>query len=550
MQPSASTFYRRWFLFGLCATSLAAIDPVTAADPAPQHATGVRFKDVGAGLGFREPLTGLMGHGGAWGDFDQDGRPDFFAGGFCDRPDTEYQPAAGPVLPKLLRNAGEAGFAVVEDPALAVVGRTSGAIFADLDNDGTLELFIANNARPHVVDKGRIQDQAKRSYSALLKYASGKWVDVSKASGACEAVASARNVAVLDFNRDGLLDLFVVEDHFVGRGRTPRSALLENLGQLKFRDATAASGLPSDIQGLGSVTADFNDDGFTDLFIPFDNRFFLGAAQGQFTEWTKQRELFDWKGLNGEDWPCGAAVGDLDRDGRLDLVVAIHGMKARNKVFLQVAAEKGGLQFEDATRAVGLPEFIPTRCPHVEVQDFDNDGWPDLFFSAGWTDGADFIPLVFRHAGLERGRPRFVAARDPSEVQSYYPAAPTADFDGDGRLDIACVSWYPDQPSRLLKNESPLRHYLAVEIQDAGGNRQGIGSRIDIFTAGQTGKAAARLGCQEISTGYGYASGQPSIAHFGLGDATEVDLVIRTPDGKRRTISKVAADQRYVVRGE
>ena len=52
------------------------------------------------------------------------------------------------------------------------------------------------------------------------------------------------------------------------------------------------------------------------------------------------------------------------------------------------------------------------------------------------------------------------------------------------------------------------------------------------------------------ANGYGYASGQPSIAHFGLGDATEVDLVIRTPDGKRRTISKVAADQRYVVRGE
>ena len=76
----------------------------------------IRFEDVTEAAGLKAPLAGLMGHGGAWGDFDGDGRIDLFAGGFCDRPNAEYAPAAGPVGGRLFRNEGGGKFAVVEMP--------------------------------------------------------------------------------------------------------------------------------------------------------------------------------------------------------------------------------------------------------------------------------------------------------------------------------------------------------------------------------------------------------------------------------------------------
>src|SRR5215212_4635113 len=88
------------------------------------------FSDVTSKAGLAEPLAGMMGHGGAWGDFDGDGRPDLFVGGFCDRPSAEYAPAAGPVPSALFRNRGDGTFEVVADTPAKMFSRTSGAVFA------------------------------------------------------------------------------------------------------------------------------------------------------------------------------------------------------------------------------------------------------------------------------------------------------------------------------------------------------------------------------------------------------------------------------------
>src|SRR6185436_17226322 len=104
------------------------------------------FNDVTESAGLVAPLAGLMGHGGAWGDFDGDGKIDLFVGGFCDRPNAEYAPAPGPVPNRLFRNGGNR-FEMIKDARIETLGRTSGAVFADLDNNGTLELYVANNAK-------------------------------------------------------------------------------------------------------------------------------------------------------------------------------------------------------------------------------------------------------------------------------------------------------------------------------------------------------------------------------------------------------------------
>ena len=163
----------------------------------------------------------------------------------------------------MLINDGNGKFRVAEKSETEVFGRTSGAVFADLDNNGTLELFSANNARA-TTDKRRDEPQrsAQVRGSQLFRNDGGTLIDITKQSGACpESLLSARNIGVWDFDGDGLLDLFVVEDIFVGKGRKPRSALLRNLGNLKFTDVTKEVGLPEDIHGLGLAVADLNDDG-------------------------------------------------------------------------------------------------------------------------------------------------------------------------------------------------------------------------------------------------------------------------------------------------
>src|SRR5688500_18419025 len=199
----------------------------------------IRFEDATAAAGLAEPLAGIMGHGGAFGDYDGDGNVDLFVGGFCDRPNSEYAPAKGPVPTHLFRNLGGGRFEKVGG-ATEVFARTSGAVFADLDGDGTLELYAANNARAVRGPQETIQAKAKGVHSRLLRSADAKWTDISSASGTCpDALLSARNVVPLDYNADKRLDLLVVEDIFI---KTPQTRLFRNDGNLKFTEVTKEAG--------------------------------------------------------------------------------------------------------------------------------------------------------------------------------------------------------------------------------------------------------------------------------------------------------------------
>src|SRR5439155_1571519 len=97
----------------------------------------------------------------------------------------------------------------------------------------------------------------------------------------------------------------------------------------------------------------------------------------------------------------------------------------------------------------------------------------------------------------------------------YMAPGPSGDYDNDGRLDLFLPSWWPESRSLLLHNETPGGHWLAVQVKGGKGvNAMGIGSRVNVYAAGKLRQAAALLGSREIAAGYGYASGQPAIAHF------------------------------------
>jgi hypothetical protein len=317
---------------------------------------------------------------------------------------------------------------------------------------------------------------------------------------------------------------------------------------MKFEDVNKKAGIPDGVHGLGCAVADLNGDGRPDFFVAHSNRLFLSQKDGTYREDPALRELLAWKAQGGEDWPCGAAFGDLNRDGKLDLVLSIHSVKARNKVYLNMGLKDGVPQFRDVTQEAGLGDVVPVRCPHVEIQDFDNDGWPDIYISAAWLDGDKVTPLIYRGLGIRDGVPRFVPPRPIKAPMVYYPAGPSGDYDGDGRLDLFLINWFQGNHCRLLRNDSPRRHWLAVRVEGKKTmNRMGIGAQVRLYRAGELGKAGALLGFQEVTTGYGYASGQPAVCHFGLGDAARVDVEITLAGGGRITRRDVAADQAVTI---
>ena len=510
------------------------------------------FTDVGDKAGLFPDLAKIRGHGAAWGDVDGDGRLDLYVCTF----------GGDGLKSNLFFRNNKGKFTLDGQKPLAVATRGTGVVFADLDNDGDLDLYLGNMPQPK---------NGLAGCRLFRNDGKGKFTDVSKDSGACPEAFGGRSVAVLDYDGDGLLDLLVGEEPNVGYNgsKTKRSRLFRNLGGLKFEDVTAKVGLPEVAPGLGVAAADVNNDGWPDLFLTSGpvNVLYLNDGKGHFKEMPGSRELFAYKGAGGDNMVCGVCFCDVNRDGLLDVVLAQH-FKAPwreavpNRLFLNRGVKDGVPTFEDVTEKVGLVP-LGMKSPHVEIQDFDNDGWPDVYFSTvKFRDGKPY-PVIFRHQGVKDGLPRF---RDDAWAVNDFPTAqdralrrsgdlfakmlkekkvlytaggPVGDFDNDGRLDLFLPSWWPEARSLLLRNETPGGNWLRVRVEGPKGvNRMGVGARVSAYAEGKLGQKAGLLGCREIAVGYGYASGQPAEAHFGLGKAEAVDVEVTLPHGKGRLTRK------------
>ena len=528
-------------------TSAAASSPVKRM--APGRDVSATFVDRSEQAGLDAILTYTYAHAAAWGDVNGDGYPDLFWGSWTNQ---------GPN--RLLLNNGDGTFREsLQDSINVTNGRASGAVFADLDNDGDLDLIVVHNWRAI----------APAGNQLLRNDGKGNFVDITAGSGLDLPQFSGRNPFILDYDGDGLLDVIVQHDMWGGASGFKRTFLLRNQGGMRFADVTAKAALPAEdnvLVGLGGAVGDINGDGWPDFMhvgsarkgkiMPPDIRLYVNNRDGTF----RLATAFDFSATfpqfgNGEDWVCGAALGDLNGDGRIDAVIGLHygsaALSDARRKAVSVRAylnlgndDDGSPRWRDITDACGLRKLF-VKQPHVEIQDFNNDGRMDIWntISTRRTPDGEQIPCVQYNLGNDAdGVPLFApppglddepaSQPRPGEKRSgglrYSAVAPTADYDLDGRLDIFRAG------TDLFRNTTEnIGSYLAVKVDlgAATANRFGVGARVSLYAAGQAGSPDALLGVQLIELGNGYCSGQTATAHFGLGGRRQVDVVVQMPCG-------------------
>lgn len=506
--------------------------------------------------------SGIRGHGAAWGDVDGDGWIDLYVGTFNED---------GSKLSMFFRNTGS-GFVLDKQRSLNISTRATGVIFADLDNDGDLDLYVGSMPQP----KNKILGN-----TLFRNEGKGIFTDISANNGACPPVFGGRSVTVLDYDGDGLLDILAGEDPIPGYNgsQTKSSRLFRNKGNLQFDDVTGSAGIPAGVPGYGVAAADVNNDGWPDFFLASNNggnKLFINN-KGKFSLFRSSEEIFKWEGSGGGDMVCGVSFGDVNRDGLLDIVLGPHFQRPwispqSLRLFINRGSKNSEPVYEEVTAVCGLKP-LPMKAPHVEIQDFDNDGWPDIYTSIVKFKTGKPYPSIAKNLGIINGIPMFkeeamdindFPTKEDTLLRSskllfekalkekkiiYSAPGPTGDYDNDGRLDMFLPNWWPEALSMLLHNETNGGNWIQISVTGSNGvNLMGIGSRINIYRHGKLGEKIALLGCQDISVGYGYASGQAAMVHFGLGKEKAVDVEVILPHGKGKLVQKdVKANQRIIM---
>jgi enediyne biosynthesis protein E4 len=326
-------------------------------------------------------------------------------------------------------------------------------------------------------------------------------------------------------------------------------SLYRNNGDGTFTDVSEKAGILAASAGyaLTAVAADFDGDGWPDIYVACDSSpslLFRNNHDGSFTE----RGLESGVALNDdgkEQAGMGLGIGDFDTDGHLD-IFKTHFSEDTNILY----RNNGRGAFRDVTTVSGLA--VETRFVGwgAAIQDFDNDGLPDLFYTTGMVspelqgdlpDSPYKTPSVlFRNLGRGKFEELFdLAGPAMKELHSSRGAA-FGDFDNDGDMDIIVMNM--NEPPSLFRNDVAAgRHWLKVLLTGVESNRSAIGAQV-IATYG------GRRQAQAVLAQSSFLSANDRRLHFGLGGEQSADLEIRWPSGKEERIERVKADQLVVVR--
>jgi hypothetical protein len=432
----------------------------------------------------------------AWADVDADGDLDLYVG-------------FGGEANRLYRNNGGRFTNVAGTAGLGEARATRAAAWGDADADGDPDLVVG---------------YAPGEASTLKLYTNdrGTFVDSTPASGLATTGGAVRQLAWIDIDGDGDLDLFVAF-------RDRANALFRQEAG-RFTDVAPAMGLADARKSVGAVWFDADEDDDLDLYLANmdgDANALYRNDDGKFTDIAEAAGL-QWGGrapretTNGTVRPCAA---DVDTDGRMDLFMANYGP---NGLFLN----RGRGRFEDVSKAWAIA--IDGRYDACAFADVDNDGRLDLYVNGTVTGGTSYRDYLFRQVA-----PTLFQDVTPGNIKALQAdhGVQWADFDRDGDLDLALTGSRPDGMHLLLRNMLPAadaRRSLQVRVQDARKHAHFAGAEVCVFEAGTT----RRIGCRIVDSGSGYDSQNDMPVHIGLPTAGRVDVVV-SPKQKGLSVARV-----------
>ncbi|HEY4087526.1 MAG TPA: CRTAC1 family protein, partial [Bryobacteraceae bacterium] len=447
---------------------------------------------------------------------------------------------------------------VTENSGLGQRVWASGVTVADYDNDGFEDIFITC-----------------RGQNILLhNEGNGTFKDVTAKAGLIQThTRFGAGCTWIDYDRDGHLDLFV-SNYLVfdpakvpARGKDPGCAygsipvecgptgiqgetciLYHNNGDGTFTDVSQRAGI-STVKPrycLTAVAADFDNDGWPDIYVACDATYsllFRNNKDGTFTE----RGLESGVALNEDGRTqegMGLGIGDYDCDGSLD-IFKTHFSSDTNVLY----RNNGKGVFFDRTIRAGLG--VETRFVGwgAAIEDFDNDGLPDLFFTTGMifpeidgkvSDSPMKTPnVIFRNLGEGKFEELLEYAGPAMKELHSSRGLAVGDFDNDGDLDILIMNM--NEPPSLLRNDiGKTNHWLKVQLIGVNSNRSAIGATV-LCSYGDKKQAKPVLAQSS------YLSVNDKRLHFGLGSETKADIEIRWPSGKSETLTAVPANRLIIV---